>query len=68
MEQHYDDVFFLVYVDYTFVQETMPRVRWLRPLGYEINIDEALATITTLLAEEVDKIAKNFGNYDVVKV
>ena len=45
----------------------MPRVRWLRPLGYEINIDEASATIIALLAEEIDKSAKPFGTYDVVK-
>ena len=45
----------------------MPRVRWLRPLGYEINIDEALATVIALLSKEVDKNAKIFGNYDVVK-
>ena len=41
VEKHYDDVCFLVDVDYTYVQATTPRVRWLRPLGYEINVDEA---------------------------
>ena len=45
----------------------MPRVGWLRPLGYEINIDEASIAITTLIVEEVDKGAKLFGTYDVVK-
>ena len=42
-------------------------MRWLRPLGYEINVDEALATITNLLAKEVDKEATTFGNYDLAK-
>ena len=50
-----------------FIQAAIPRVRWLRPLGYEINVDEASTTITTLLVEEVDKTAKIFGNYDVMK-
>ena len=45
----------------------MPRVIWLILLGNEINIDRATATITALLVEEVDKIAKKIGNYDVVK-
>ena len=67
MEQHYNDIFVLVDIDYTYIQIVVPRVRWLRPLGYEINIDEALASINTLLAKEVNKIAKLFGNYDVVK-
>ena len=42
-------------------------MRWLRPLGYEINVDEASTTITTLLVEEVDKEATTFGNYDIAK-
>lgn len=58
VEQHYNDIYFLVDVDYTFVPATTPRVRWLRPQGYEINVDEASAVITTLLAEEIDKSAK----------
>ena len=56
-----------MHADCTFVQVATPRVRWLRPLGYEINVDEASTTITTLLAEEVDKSAKIFGNYEVEK-
>ena len=67
VEKHYDDIYFLVDVDYTFVQVATPRVRWLRPLGYEINVDEASAAITNLLAEEVDKNANIFGSYEVEK-
>ena len=59
VEQYYNDIFFLVDIDYTSVQATTPRVRWLRPLGYEINVDESSTTITALLAEEVDKKEKN---------
>ena len=40
----------------------------MRPLGYEINVDEASATISTLLAEEIDKEAKPFGTYDIFKL
>ena len=47
--KHYNDIFFLVDIDYTYIQVVIPRVRWLRPLGYETNVDEALATITTFL-------------------
>ena len=65
MEKHYDDVCFLVDVDYTYVQEEMPRVRWLRPLGYEINVHEASITITTLFVEEIDQNSKTFDNYEM---
>ena len=61
VEKHYNDIFFLVDIDYTYIQATIPRVGWLRPLGYAINVDEAFATITTLLVEEIDKDAKPFG-------
>lgn len=67
VEKHYDDVYFLVDVDYTFVQDATPRVRWLRPLSYEINVDETSAAISALLVEEVDKSAKIFGNYELKK-
>ena len=58
VEKHYNDICFLVDVDYTFVQATTQRVRWLRPLGYEINVNEASIAITALIVEETDKIAK----------
>lgn len=67
VEQHINDIYFLVDIDYTYTQVTIPRVRWLRPLGYGINIDEASTTIISLLAEEVDKSAQHFGTYDVVR-
>lgn len=67
VEKHVNDVFFLADIDYTYIQATIPRIRWLRPLGYEINIDEASTTITTLLAEEIDKSDPHFGTYDVVR-
>lgn len=66
-EQYVKDIFFLVDIDYTYIQAVIARVRWLRPLGYELDVDQASATITILLAEEFDKNAKAFGTYDIVK-
>ena len=51
VEKHVNDICFLVDIDFTYIQAAIPRVRWLRPLGYEINVDEASATITALLAK-----------------
>ena len=42
-------------------------MRWLRPLGYELDVDQASATIIALLVEDIDKASKPFGTYDVVK-
>ena len=67
VKKNYDDIYFLFDADYTFFQEKTPRVRWLRPLGYEINVDEASAAIIALLVEEVDKNAKAFENYEMAK-
>ena len=60
-------MFFLANTNFTYVQVFVPRVRWLRPLGYEINVYEASVTITTLLVEDVDAKATVFGNYDMAK-
>lgn len=54
-------------IDYTYIQVVIPRVRWLRPLGYELDVDQASTTITTLLVEEIDKTTKHFGTHDVVR-
>ena len=67
VEKHINDICFLVDIDYTYIQAILPRVRWLRPLGYELDVDQASAAITTLLAEERDKTTKSFGTFDVVK-
>ena len=39
VERHVNDIFFLVDMDYTYIQVVIPRVRWLRPLGYELDVD-----------------------------
>ena len=67
VEEHVNDIFFLVDIDYTYIQAIVPRVRWLRQPGYELDVDQALVAITTLLVEEIDKVVKPFGTYDVVK-
>ena len=67
VEKCVNDICFLVDINFTYIQAAIPRVRWLRPLGYEINVDEASAAITTLLAKEMDKEEKPSGTYDIVK-
>lgn len=67
VEKHYNDVYFLVDADYTYVQAVVPRVRWLIPLTYEVNVDEEILAITTLLAEEIDKDNASFGTYQEAK-
>ena len=66
-EKYEKDICFLVDIDFTYVQAVLPRIRWLRPLGYELDIDQTTAAITALLAEKMDKDAQAFGTYDVVK-
>ena len=67
VEKHEKDICFLVDIDYSYIQAVLPRIRWLRPLGYELDVDQASPAITALLAEDIDKTAKAFGTYDVVK-
>ena len=65
VDQHDNEFCFLVDIDFTYIQAVIPRVRWLRPLGYELDIDQTLVAITTFLVEETDKAAQHFGTYDV---
>lgn len=67
VNQHENEICFLVDIDYTYIQAVLPRVRWLRPLGYELDVDQASATIIALLVEKMDKTTKAFGTYDTVR-
>ncbi|OYD06002.1 hypothetical protein CHM34_18660, partial [Paludifilum halophilum] len=67
VERHINDICFLFNIDFTYIQAVVPRVRWLRPFGYELDVVEESVAITALLAEEIDKSTKPFGTYDVVK-
>ena len=62
-----NEIYFLVAIDFTYIQEIIPRIRWLRPLGYELDVDQASTTIKTFLAKDIDKTTKHFGTHDVVK-
>ena len=68
VEQNGDDICFLVATDFTWAQEILPRVSWLRSLPYEVNIDEVTTTIITLLEIEVEKDVKSFKRYETKKV
>ena len=67
VDQHDNDICFLVDIDFTYTQVVIPRVRWLRPSGYEPDVDQSLVAITTFLVEDIEKIAKLFGTHDIVK-
>ena len=57
----------MVDTDFTYAQAAILRVSWLMPLPYELNIDEATATITTLLAEEIADKTPYFGTFEEAK-
>ena len=68
VEAHEKDIYFLVDTDNTYAKAIMPRVRWLKALLYEVNIDETSTAITALLSEEVDNNASYFGTFEEAKV
>lgn len=67
VEKHFNKLFFLVDIDCTYIQAVVPMVRWLRPLGNEINVGEASVAIVSLLADDVDTKATSFGNCAMTK-
>lgn len=49
VEDYKDDIFFMVDCDKVHIQAIRPRIVWVRPLGYEVNIDETKDIIEALL-------------------
>lgn len=41
---------------------------WLRPLHYEVNIDDVTNTIIALIDEIIDKNVKPFSTYEIAKI
>ena len=57
----------MVDCDNVYIPETRPRVAWVKPLEYEVNIDDTKDIIEALLNELVNPKATYFGTYDEVK-
>ena len=49
VETYKNEICFPVLIDATLIQVAQPRVAWLEPMGYEINIDHATEAIDDLL-------------------
>ena len=61
VEKHYNDVYFLVDTNNTFVQEVKLRIAQQKPFGYEIKIDDFSEAITALLNAEINTKSEPFG-------
>ena len=53
--------------DKVYIQAMQPRVVWVKPLPYEVNIDETKDIIEPLINEPNDPKAPYFGTYDEAK-
>ena len=67
VENYKNDVCFMVDSDRVYIQAVRPRVVWVKPLPYEVNIDETKDIIEALVNELVDPKAPYFGNYEEEK-
>ena len=67
VEDYKDDVCFMIDCDKVYIQVVRPRVAWVKPLPYEVNIDEARDIIEALVNEPVDPRQPIFGTYDEAK-
>ena len=57
----------MVDCDRVYIQEILSRVAWVKPLPYEINIDEARDIIKPPINELVNPNLPAFGSYDEAK-
>ena len=67
VDDYKDDVCFMVDSDKVYIHAVRPRIAWVKPLSYEINIDETKDIIEALINEPVDPKAAFFGTYDEAK-
>ena len=67
VEDYKDDVCFMVDSDIVYIQAVIPRIVWVKPLPYEVNIDEVKYIIEALINKPVDPKAPHFGMYDEAK-
>lgn len=67
VEDYKDNLCFMVDSDKVYIQALRPRIVWVKPLGYEVDIDETKHIIEALLNEPIDPKASYFGNYDEAK-
>ena len=67
IDDYKDDVCFMVDSDKVYIQAVGLRTIWVKPLGYEVNIDETKDIIEALINEPIDPKAIYFGTYDEEK-
>ena len=53
--------------DRVYIQIVRPRITWVKPLGYDVNIDETKDIIEALVNEPFDPNTTYFGTYDEAK-
>ena len=63
VEEHKQDIYFLVDNDKTHIQVGRPKITWVKPLGYEVNIDDTKDIIEALINELVHPKEPYFGTY-----
>lgn len=67
VEDYKYDVCFMVDTDKVYIQAVRPRIAWVKPLGYEVNIDETKDIIEALINDPIDSKSTYFGTYDMEK-
>ena len=53
--------------DNVYIQAVRPRTVWVKPLGYEVNIDDTKDIIEALINELLNPKATYFGTYEEAK-
>ena len=48
VDRYIDEMHFIVDTYFVYVQEVLPRIAWLRPMLYEVNVDEVTPAMTAL--------------------
>ena len=63
VDEYEEEICFLVDCNKVYIQVVRPRIAWVKPLAYEVNIDETRDIIEALINEPINPKAPYFGTY-----
>ena len=67
VDDYQDDVCFMLGCDNVYIQVVRPRIVWVKPLHYEVNIDETKDIIEALINEPINPKDAYFSTYEEAK-
>ena len=64
VEKYKEDICFMVEIDFTCMEVVIPRVKFIKPIGYETSIELIEGYAHIILQSEIDSSCPRWGTYE----